>query len=95
MLPEKLRWRLQNIHSPCADVIAATLLLSFATPATDFRVDRRGAIVIVVPKFAQVLRTKQTRSLKSDCRAQSRAEKDEGQSIERYSGSHDMKRNKH
>jgi hypothetical protein len=34
----------------CAGVIAATSL-SFATPAADFRVERRGAIVVDVRKI--------------------------------------------
>jgi hypothetical protein len=42
------KWLLVNILSACADVVAATLLL-FATP--DFRVDRRGAIVVAIGGF--------------------------------------------
>jgi hypothetical protein len=45
-----VKWRLENILSACADVIAATLLL-FATPDVDFRVDRRGAIVVAIDGF--------------------------------------------
>jgi len=50
-----------NILASRAGVIAATLL-SFATPAADFRVERRSAIAIALEKFKRGVESVELRS---------------------------------